>query len=195
MFCRFCGAHIADDSIFCQKCGKRLGKRPNPRLDSFVKTFYIKTPYPYFALLLCGFLVWAAWPRGSRADYAKIKWSIELDRKLDLPETHRFEQSLSLVLENTSKSVVRDIPVDLVARIDPPQPAEVVAGFLGRKLLIMQKGKPLPLTIVLADPVEPAAKRRYFLEGDIDATPPFKVTFEVRGEDQSVVLAHYVIER
>ena len=31
MFCRYCGSHIPDDSLFCAKCGRRLGPRENPR--------------------------------------------------------------------------------------------------------------------------------------------------------------------
>ena len=36
MFCRYCGSHIADDSLFCAKCGKRLGVRENPRVARIV---------------------------------------------------------------------------------------------------------------------------------------------------------------
>jgi hypothetical protein len=47
---------------------------------------------------------------------------------------------------------------------------------------------------VLGDPIQPGAKRRYLLEGRIEADPPFKVTYEVREEDQTPVLASIAVE-
>jgi hypothetical protein len=155
---------------------------------------YLKTPYPYFALLLVVFVTWAIGPRQSHGDYSRVKWSFELDRKMDLPEQKLFQQSLSLVLENGGDTPIEDVPIELSARIEPEKPAEVVAGFLGRKLVIMQQGKPLPLVIVLGDSIEPGTKRRYLLEGRIEAEPPFKVTYEVREEDQEPVLASIAVE-
>ncbi|MBI4472813.1 MAG: zinc-ribbon domain-containing protein, partial [Acidobacteria bacterium] len=70
MFCRYCGSHIADDSLFCAKCGKRLGKRANPRLEKIVQTLRLKTPYPYFAVLLLVFVGWTIAARKSHADYS-----------------------------------------------------------------------------------------------------------------------------
>jgi hypothetical protein len=195
MFCRYCGAIIAEDSLFCSKCGRNLGAVRHPRLAKIVQTLRLKTPYPYFALLLAGFIAWAIGPRQSHADYSAIKWSFELDRNMDFPEDRLFQHSLSLILENGGETTVADIPVELTATIEPQKPAEVEAGFLGRKLLIMRQGQSLPLIIVLADPIEPGAKRRYYLEGRIDAAPPFKVTYEVREEGRSTVLASYAIEQ
>jgi hypothetical protein len=194
MFCRYCGSQVAADSVFCSKCGKNLGLGPNPRLTKIVDKLRLKTPYPYFALLLIAFIAWAVSPRQSHADYSKVTWSIQLDRKLDLSEENLFQQSLSLVLENGGESTIRDIPIELSAKIEPSKPADIEAGFLGRKLMIMQKGQQLPLIIVLADPIEPRAKRRYLLEGKIQAQPPFKVTYEVREEGRAPVLASYVVE-
>ena len=114
---------------------------------------------------------------------------------LDLPQESLYQQSLSLVLENKGDKPFRDIPVDLVARIEPQKTAEIIAGFLGRRLVVMEAGRPLPLTVVLADPVDPGSKRRYLLEGAITAKPPFKVTFEVREEGKTNVLARYVVEK
>lgn len=195
MFCRYCGAAIAADSVFCQKCGKRLDRASNPRLDNFVATLRLKTPYPYFALLLLGFVTWAVWPKGTPAAYTQVKWSLERDKVLDIPNENLFQQSLSLVLENHGQKPVRDVPVDLVAKIEPQKTAEVIAGFIGRRLVIMEGGKPLPLTIILADPIDPGAKRRYLLEGAITAKPPFKVTYEFREEGRPDVLASYVVEK
>ena len=160
-----------------------------------MKTLRLKTPYPYFALLLAGFILWAAGPRQSRADYSHVKWSIELDRKIDLRDDNLFQQSLSLVVENTGSTAVEEIPVELSAKIEPQKSAEVITGFLGRRLLIMQRGRPLPLVVVLADRIEPGAKKRYLLEGSIQAEPPFRLTYEVREEGQETLLASYVVEQ
>ena len=194
MFCRYCGAHIAEDSLFCAKCGKRLGRREHPLLSKIVQKLRLKTPYPYFALLLVLFVTWAVGPRQSHADYSHLKWKIELDRKMDVADDNLFQQSLSLVVENTGSATVKDIPIELRAKIEPQKPAEIEAGFLGRKLMIMQSGRPNPLVMIL-DKVEAGAKRRYFIEGSIQAVPPFKVTYEVHEEDQRPVLASYVVEK
>src|SRR5437867_7671588 len=194
MFCRYCGSHIPDDSLFCAKCGKRLGPREHPRLAKIVKTLYLKTPYPYFVIRLALFIGWAIGPRQTRADYSHVKWSIELDRKMDIRDDNLYQQALSLVVENAGTSALQEIPVDLTATIEPPQPADVMASFLGRRLLIIQRGHTLPLTVLLSGPIQPAEKKRYFLEGSIQATPPFKVTYEFREEGQKPVLASYVVE-
>ena len=195
MFCRYCGSHILDDSLFCSKCGKQLGPREYPRLSKIVWSLRLKTPYPYFAVLLAAFVLWAVGPRQSRADYSHLKWSIELDRKMDLRDDNLFQQSLSLVVENTGTAAAQEIPVELSAKIEPQKPAEVIASFLGRRLLIMQHGRSLPLVIVLADRIEPGAKKRYFLEGSIQAVPPFELTYEVREEGQKPVLASYTVQQ
>ena len=195
MFCRYCGAAIAADSVFCPKCGKRLTHSSNPRLDNLVRKLQLKTPYPYFALLLIVFVAWAAWPKPRPSAYTAVKWSIEQDKALDLAQENRYEQSLSLVLENKGNVPVKEIPVDIVAHIEPQKKAEVVIGFLGRRLDIMQAGQSLPLTIVLSDPIDPGAKRRYFLEGAITAKPPFKLTYDVREEASPNVLASYTVQK
>jgi zinc-ribbon domain len=195
MFCRYCGAHISDDSVFCAKCGKRLGPRDNPRLKKIVETLHLKTPYPYFVLLLVLFVTWAIGSRPTHADYSHLKWSFELDKKLDLPKDNIFEQALSLVVENMGPTQVQEIPVELSARIEPMKHADVEADFLGRKLLILQQGHPLPLVVVVAGQIPSGAKKRILLNGTITAEPPFKVTYEVREEDRQPVLASYMVER
>ncbi len=195
MFCRYCGAYIPDDSIFCAKCGKRLGRRENPRLAKIAQTLYLKTPYPYFALLVFFFIVWAIGPRQSRADYSHLKWSIELDKKNEIRDENLYQQALSLVVENMGTSAVQGVRVDLTARIEPQKPADVLAGFQGQRLYLLQRGTELPLTMDLIDPIPPGAKKRYFLEGSIEAMPPFKVTYEVREENQKPLLASYVVEQ
>ncbi len=194
MFCRYCGSHIADDSLFCAKCGKRLGARQYPRVSKIVKTLRLKTPYPYFAILFALFVAWTLGPRQTRADYSQVKFSIELDRKIDIAKDNLFQQALSLVVENTGSAPILDMPIELRARIEPQQRAEVIAGFLGRKLLIVQGGRSIPL-VVLLDRIDPGKKRRFYIEGAIQAEPPFKVTYEVREEDEDAILASYVVER
>src|SRR5207247_270090 len=136
MFCRYCGSHIPDDSLFCAKCGKRLGPRENPRLAKIVQRLRLKTPYPYFALLFTLFIAWTIISRPTHADYSHLKWSFEVDKKLDLPQESLFAQALSLVVENTGAVAVREIPIELSARIEPPKRADVEADFLGRKLMV-----------------------------------------------------------
>jgi hypothetical protein len=195
MFCRYCGAHIPDDSLFCAKCGKRLGRRENQRIAKIVETLRLKTPYPYFLLLLLLFVMWTIGSRATHADYSHLKWSFELDKKLDLPKSNTFEQALSLVVENGGPVVVQEIPIELSARIEPMKPADVEADFLGRKLLILQDGHTLPLVVVIAGQIPPGGKKRILLNGTITAEAPFKVTYEVREEDRQPVLANYVVER
>ena len=195
MFCRYCGAHIADDSVFCAKCGKRLGPHENPRVEHIVRKFRLKTPYPYAAFLITLFVIWAAWPKGSRADYSHLKWSFELDRKADVPQDHLYQQALSLVLENTGSVAVSDIPVELLATIQPAKKANVEADFVGRRLLILQQGHTLPLTVIIGGSVAAGAKKRILLNGNIQAEPPFKVTYELRDEDGRNILASYVVEQ
>ena len=195
MFCRYCGSHIPDDSLFCAKCGKRLGPRENPRVTKIVQTLRLKTPYPYFGLLFTLFIAWTIISRPTHPDYSYLKCSFEVDKKLDLPQENLFAQALSLVVENNGAVAVREIPIELSARIEPPKRADVEADFLGRKLLILQQGHSLPLTVVLAGELLPGAKKRILLNGSIMAEPPFKVTYEVREEDRQPVLTSYVVER
>jgi hypothetical protein len=194
MFCRYCGAHLHDDSVFCAKCGKRLGARENPRLDKFVQTFRLKTPYPYAALLLAAFVVWAAWPKGTSADYSHLKVSFELDKKVNNPAEHTFLQALSIVVENTGTTALSDIPIELRARIEPRKKADVEVDFIGRRLLILQQGQTLPVTMIVGGTVGPGAKKRIPLNGNIQTDPPFKVTYEIRDEDGRTVLASYLVE-
>jgi hypothetical protein len=195
MFCRYCGSHIADDSLFCSKCGKRLGPQENPRLEGIVRKLRLKTPYPYFALLAALYVLWAVWPTGSRADYTHLKWSFELDKKLDSPAEHIYLQALSLVVENTGPVAVSEVPIELRATISPMKKADVEADFVGRRLLILQKGRTLPLTVIIAGTVAPGAKKRVLLNGNISAEAPFRVTYEVRDGDGRAVLASYVVEQ
>jgi len=195
MFCRYCGSYIPDDSVFCSKCGKRLGRRENPRVEKIVRKLRLKTPYPYSAILITLFIIWAAWPKGSHADYSRLKWSFELDRKADAPAEQVFQQALSLVVENTGPSPVSEIPIEVRATISPAKKADVEADFLGRRLLIVQQGHTLPVTVIVGGTVASGAKKRILVNGNIQAEPPFKVTYEIRDEDGRTVLASYVVEQ
>jgi hypothetical protein len=196
MFCRYCGAHIADDSLFCAKCGKRLGRAVYPRLEKIVATFRLKTPYPYFGLLLILFVVWIISTRRAHADYSHVKLSIELEKNVDVPRNNLYHQNLSVVLENTGSTPVHDIPVGINARIEPQKPAEVDVDYRALRLVIMHNGKPTtPFELILDGTVPPGVKRRYNIGGNIQAETPFKVTYEVLQQDSDVVLASYGVER
>jgi zinc-ribbon domain len=194
MFCRYCGAHLLDDSVFCSKCGKNLG-RGNPRLEKVSKILRLRTPYPYAIFLILVVAVWALTPHAAPFDYTNLKWTLEANRKLDLPDENLFQQGFSLVLENGGDKAVREIPVELSARIEPEQSAEIAATFLGTHLPIMERGKSLPLTLVLSDEISPGSKRNFLIDGSIQAQPPFKVTYEIRAENSETVLTNFVVER
>jgi hypothetical protein len=195
MFCRFCGAHLLDDSVFCAKCGKKLGRTVNPRVEKIVKVLHLRTPYPYAVFLFLVAAVWLATPHAAPADYSGLKWKFQIDRNVDVADSNLYQQGLSLIVENTGSKAIKEIRVDLRAIIEPAQPAEIAATFLGRKLLLMEGGKALPLTVVLSDEVQPGSKRSYLLEGSIQAKPPFKVTYELRQENSETVLANLAVER
>jgi hypothetical protein len=196
-FCRYCGTAIAADSVFCAKCGKRLIHAENPRVEQIVRRLYLRTPYPYAALLILSVVVWA-WafiPTRPPTDYSGLTFNLVLDRKLDLPDENLFQQGFSLVMENAGSRSAENVRVELLARIEPAQPAEIVANFVGQRLLILAKGKPLPLTVELSDRVGPGTKRSYSMEGSVQAIPPFEVTYEIREENSGKILANYVLQR
>ena len=195
MFCRYCGAHILEDSQFCAKCGKRLGRSAHPRIEKIVTRFRLNTPYPYFAILLVLCVVWAATPHTSTFDYSKIKWSIEMDRKLDVSADNLYRESLSLVVENTGTTPIRSIPIEVHARIEPPKTADVLAAFPGDREMVIAGGRPRPIVVVLTDTIAAGAKRRYALDENVQAQAPFKVTMDVLQADAKTVLASYVFER
>jgi hypothetical protein len=124
-----------------------------------------------------------------------LKWSFELDKKVDVPAEHVYQQALSLVVENTGTAPVSEVPVELRATISPAKRADVEADFLGRRLLILQQGHTLPLTVIIAGTIPSGVKKRILLNGNIQTEAPFKVTYELRDEDGRTVLASYVVER
>jgi hypothetical protein len=134
------------------------------------------------------------WPRGTSADYSHLKFNFELQKKVNNPAEHMYLQAFSIVIENTGTTAVKDLPIELRARIEPRKKADVEAEFIGRRLLILQQGQTLPLTVVVGGTIAPGAKSRVPLNGNIQTEPPFKVTYEIRDEDGRNVLANYVVE-
>jgi len=195
MFCRYCGAHIQEDSLFCAKCGKRLGQRSNPRIDRIVAVLRLNTPYPYAAILFALVASYIVFQPKKTFDYSQTKWSIEMDRKFDVPDDNLFRDSLSLVVENTGTKSIRGIPIELSARIEPAKLADVTAAFPGDRELLMKAGKAQPVDIVLNDAIPGGSKRRYAIDGGVQAIPPFRVTFEVLKDDTKTILASYILER
>ena len=196
IFCRYCGAAIADDSLFCAKCGRKLGRRVNPRLEKIVTTLHLRTPYPYAAVLVVLAGLWLFFPeRQAPVDYSGLKWTLKSDRKLDVPGEKLYQEGFSLILENDGQAAVREIPVDFTAKIEPPQSADIEARFLGHRHLVMHGGKAFPLTVILEDQVPPGKKHTFGVEGSIQAEAPFKVTYEFRERDSQNLLASYVVER
>ncbi|HEX4998344.1 MAG TPA: zinc-ribbon domain-containing protein [Terriglobia bacterium] len=196
-FCRYCGAPIPEDSLFCPKCGKRLGRRPHPRLDRLVSVLRLNTPYPYFAILIVALVVWivvARQPGIPAFDYSQMEWSIEPKSRTGPDSEGAYHQIIGLVLENKSTDVQRDIPVELTVRVDPAKPADVSARFGGRDLALSAEGKPAPLTLLLVDPIQPGVKRLFPLEATIRAQPPFTVIYEFRDRDSKKTLVRYATE-
>jgi hypothetical protein len=154
----------------------------------------LKTPYPYAALLIVLFAVWVVWPKGTRADYSHLKFSFQLEKKVNNAAEHMFLQAFSIVIENTGTTAVVDIPIELRARIEPRKVADVEAEFIGRRILILQHGQTLPLIVDVAGTIPAGKKQRVTLNGNIQTDPPFKVTYEIRDEDGRNVLASYVVE-
>jgi len=196
MFCRYCGAQILEDSLFCAKCGKRLGNRKaNPRVEEIVARYRLNTPYPYFGLLLFLCAIWVATTHKPAFDYSQTKWSIEMDRKMDTPAENMFRESLSIVVENTGSKPLNGIPIELHAVIEPQKMAEVVAVFPSDRETLIEAGKSRPVAIVLSDAIAAGAKRRYVMDEIIQTQAPFKVTLQVVQDNAKVVLADHIFER
>jgi hypothetical protein len=195
MFCRFCGAHIQEDSLFCAKCGKRLGQRSSPGFEKLASTLKLNTPYPYAIILFALVASYFGFQPKKTFDYSHTKWSIEMDRKLDVPDDNLYRDSLSLIVENTGTTLLRGIPLELQARIEPAKKADVAASFPADKELLIKEGKPQPVDIILSDAIPAGTKRRFALDGSVQASPPFKVTFVVLKDDAKTILTSYVLER
>jgi hypothetical protein len=195
MFCRYCGAHILEDSLFCAKCGKRLGQQPNHGFEKLASVLRLNTPYPYAIILFSLVASYFLFQPKKTFDYSETKWSIEMDRQFDVPDENLFRDSLSLVVENTGTKSIKGIPIQLQARIEPAKVADVKAAFPGDQELLIKAGKPQPVDIVLNDAIPAGSKRRYVLDGSVQAIPPFKVTFLILKDDSKTILTNYVLQR
>jgi len=195
MFCRYCGAHILEDSLFCSKCGKRLGQRSSAGFEKLASTLRLNTPYPYAIILFSLVASYFAFQPKKTFDYSQTKWSIEMDRKLDVADENLYRDSLSIIVENTGTKSLKGIPIELQARIEPAKLADVTAAFPSDKELLIKAGKPQPVDIILNDAIPAGTKRRFALDGSVQAIPPFKATFVVLKDDAKTVLASYVLER
>jgi hypothetical protein len=118
-----------------------------------------------------------------------------MDRQFDVPDENLFRDSLSLVVENTGTKSIKGIPIQLQARIEPAKVADVKAAFPGDQELLIKAGKPQPVDIVLNDAIPAGSKRRYVLDGSVQAIPPFKVTFLILKDDSKTILTNYVLQR
>ena len=194
MFCRHCGADVADDSRFCSKCGKSLDPPPVVGRPSLLARLRLNTPYPYAALLFFGFVLWAIDPLAPRTDYSQIRLELELRGESGYSDENIYRHHLSLIVENIGNEPVSEIPVEIRARVEPDQPAEIVSDFLGRQLVILQDGESLPLIVILSDEVASGEKRRYAIDGIVRTIPPAGVTYEVLIEDTGQVLASFRAE-
>jgi len=195
MFCRYCGSQILEDSLFCAKCGKRLGRKTHPRVEEVVARYRLNTPYPYFGLLLALCLVWVVTTRRPSFDYSQTRWSIEMDRKQDTPADNIYRESLSIVVENTGKTPLHGIPIELHAVIEPQKMADVVAVFPGDRELLIEGVLPRSVALVLSDAIAAGAKRRYVMDEIVQTQAPFKVTLKVIQDNSRVVLADHTFER
>ena len=191
MFCRHCGADVADDSRFCSKCGKSLDPPP---VVGLLASLRLNTPYPYAALLFFGFALWALDPLAPSTDYSQIRLELELRGESGYPDENIYRHHLSLIVENIGSEPVSEIPVEIRARVEPDQPAEIVSDFLGRQLVILENGESLPLIVILSDEVASGEKRRYSIDGIVRTMPPAGVTYEVLIEDTGQVLASFRAE-
>ncbi len=189
MFCRHCGADVLDDSRFCSSCGKSLDPAPVVERPSLAAKLRLNTPYPYAALLFFGFALWVIGPPETQTDYSQIRLELELRGESGYPDENIYRHHLSLIVENVGTEPVSEIPVEIRARVEPDQPAEVVSDFLGRQLVILQNGESLPLIVILSDEVASGEKRRYAIDGIVTTVPPAGVTYEVVVEDTGQVLA------
>ena len=156
----------------------------------------LRTPYPYAAILLILVSSWILFQPKETFDYSGIKWTLEMDRTLDVADDNEFRDGLSLVVENTGSKPIKGIPIELHARIDPPSKrADVTAAFPGDRELLIQAGKPQPVAVVLNDAIPAGGRRRYAVDTSVKAIAPFKVTFDIVKDDAKTVLVSHVMER
>lgn len=188
MFCRFCGAHVPDDSQFCAKCGKRLSGEPGSAAARVSKLLWLKTPYPWAVLLFAGFLSWALRPAVDLVDTSGLELELELQAETASPDANIFRQYLSLVVRNAGAETVRDVPVELYAEVVPAEDAEVVTEFRGGQFVIFRDSMPQPVVLVLSDEIAVNERRRFPIDSIVTAHEPSEVTYRVVAEDSGAAL-------
>lgn len=187
MFCRYCGARIEADSIFCSRCGKNVAEvAPGAAPPGWHR---LKTPWPWAGLVFLAFLTWALVGGGEAPDLSHLAMELELVDHSEVPDQGLFRHHLSLVVENQGDEPVAEIPVDLLATLTPDQDVEVVAEFRGNRFVILSGGEARPLVLVLADELAGSEKRRFPIDTLVETTPPAEVTYTVASDPPERVLA------
>jgi zinc-ribbon domain len=186
MFCRYCGARVEADSLFCSKCGKKLAGAA-PEAPGRWQRF--KTPWPWAGLVFLVFLTWVLFGGHRPPDLSQVAMDLELVNRSELPDQGLFRHHLSLVVENQGDAPVAEIPVDLAATVTPDQDAEVVAEFRGNSFVILSGGETRPLVLVLADELAVSEKRRFAIDTFVETDPPAEVTYTVVSDPPGEVLA------
>lgn len=197
MFCRFCGAPTPVDSRFCPKCGKRIAG-DSPRSDAIARRLWLRTPYPYAAILILAFLTWAFQPRSTAFEYETVRLSIELDGRSSAPEQSLYRHHFSLVVENIGEEAIAEVPVELRAEVlgrdgSPTGSVRVDSEFLGRRLPLVVNDRSDPLIVVLTDDLAPGDKRRYTIDGIVTGAPPFDVRYQLIDQQSGDVLADVTV--
>lgn len=187
MYCRYCGARIEADSVFCSRCGKKVAAAPAPETPSRWRR--LRTPWPWAALVFVAFVTWALFGGSAPPDFSHLAMEIELVDQLNLPDQGLFRHHLSLVVENQGEEPVAEIPVDLTAALSPEQDVEVVAEFRGNRFRILSGGESEPLVLVLADELAGSEKRRFPIDTLVETRPPAEVTYTVASDPPGEVLA------
>jgi hypothetical protein len=180
MVCRFCGARIPEDSRFCSRCGKGVSAGEGPVASGLVGRLRLKTPYPWAGALFVVFLAWTAWPGESGVDLSTLSLELELEGESGSPEENLFRHYLSLVVENRGTSPVAEIPVELVAAIEPGQPVDLVSEFRGERFVVLRDGEARPLTLILSDEIPASGKRRFPIDSVVTTQAPAEVTYTIR---------------
>ena len=189
MFCRFCGAQLLINSVFCARCGKQLTAAPVAAESRLASKLRLKTPYPWAALLLVLFFGWALRPDSVAPDFSTIVFELELQAESSAPEEDIFRHYLSLVVENVSGTPIRDIPVELHATVIPEQAVEVVSEFRGGRFVVLHDADARPITLILSDEIAANEKRRFPIDSIVTTRPPAEVTYTLVAEGSSEVLA------
>jgi hypothetical protein len=197
MFCRYLRrADSCRQSVLRESVASALDERLIQRVEEVVARYRLNTPYPYFGLLLAFCLGvggddTSAVSLTTRKPGGASKW---IANRTPRPTT-LIGESLSIVVENTGKTPLHGIPIELHAVIEPQKMADVVAVFPGDRELLIEGGQSRSVALVLSDAIAAGAKRRYVMDEIVQTQAPFKVTLKVIQDNSRVVLADHTFER